>query len=155
MGTEIERKFLLQSAAWRDRVSRSTRLVQGYLCRRDGSAVRVRITGEQAEINIKHTLDGINRLEFEYPIPLADAHELLETVAHRPLIDKTRHLVEHAGHTWEIDEFHGDNAGLVIAEIELDHAQRQFARPDWLGEEVSTDLRYYNSNLSKHPYSQW
>ena len=108
-----------------------------------------------AELNIKHTLDGIDRLEFEYPIPLDDAREMLEQVAMRPLIEKTRHLVEYAGHLWEIDEFFGDNAGLVVAEIELEDADEAFERPPWLGEEVSHDVRYYNSNLSKRPYRQW
>jgi adenylate cyclase len=155
MGKEIERKFLLQSDAWRGQVSDSMRLVQGYLCRRDDGAVRVRIKGERAELNIKHTLDGINRLEYEYEIPPADAREMLDQVAHRPVIDKTRHLVRHGDHLWEIDEFHGENAGLIIAEIELGHADEAFALPDWAGEEVSDDARYYNSNLSKVPYSRW
>ncbi|MCB1784765.1 MAG: CYTH domain-containing protein [Chromatiaceae bacterium] len=155
MGKEVERKFLLRSDAWRDGVHRSIRLVQGYLARSEGSAVRVRIDGDTAELNIKHTLDGIDRLEFEYPIPLDDAREMLEQVAMRPLIEKTRHLVEYAGHLWEIDEFFGDNAGLVVAEIELEDADEAFERPPWLGEEVSHDVRYYNSNLSKRPYRQW
>lgn len=155
MGKEVERKFLLRSDAWRDEVHRSIRLVQGYLARSEGSAVRVRIDGDTAELNIKHTLDGIDRLEFEYPIPLDDAREMLEQVAMRPLIEKTRHLVEYAGHLWEIDEFFGDNAGLVVAEIELEDADEAFERPPWLGEEVSHDVRYYNSNLSKRPYRQW
>ena len=119
MGREIERKFLLRSDAWRDGVSHSARMVQGYLLRGDASAVRVRIKGDVAELNIKHTLDGINRLEYEYDIPVSDAREILENVALRPMIDKTRHYVSYGGHVWEIDEFHGDNAGLVVAEIEL------------------------------------
>lgn len=155
MGREIERKFLLRSDAWRDGVSHSARMVQGYLLRGDASAVRVRIKGDVAELNIKHTLDGINRLEYEYDIPVSDAREILENVALRPMIDKTRHYVSYGGHVWEIDEFHGDNAGLVVAEIELEDADEVFDRPDWLGEEVSADLRYYNSNLSKQPYNQW
>lgn len=155
MGQEIERKFLLDTEAWREQVSDSQRLVQGYVSRGDTTAVRVRIKGEHAELNIKHALDGIHRLEFEYPIPLDDARELLEQVALRPLIDKTRHHVRHAGHLWEIDEFFGDNAGLVVAEIELGSADEPFERPSWLGREVSDDQRYYNSNLSKLPFSQW
>jgi adenylate cyclase len=155
MGREIERKFLLRSEAWRDEVEHSMRLVQGYLARGDRSAVRVRIKGDVAELNIKHTLDGINRLEYEYEIPVGDAREILEHVALRPLIDKTRHHVRHGGHLWEIDEFYGDNAGLVMAEIELEDADQAFDRPDWLGQEVSDDPRYYNSNLSRLPYSQW
>jgi len=155
MGREIERKFLLRSEAWRQQVGHSTRLTQGYLLRGSTSAIRVRISGDAAELNIKHTVDGINRLEYEYAIPIDDAREILDQVAARPLIDKTRHHVHHAGHLWEIDEFHGENAGLVLAEIELTHEHEDFARPDWVGEEVSDDARYYNSNLSKHPYTRW
>ena len=155
MGTEIERKFLLQSDDWRNEVQSSTRLIQGYLVRGDNMAIRVRIKGESAEINIKQTRDGISRLEYEYEIPLDDAQEILDQVALKPLIDKTRHHVVHGKHLWEIDEFYGDNAGLLVAEIELDSADEAFERPAWLGEEVSLDQRYYNSNLSKQPYTQW
>ena len=155
MGTEIERKFLLSSESWRDEVRDSVHLVQGYLSRGDRSAVRVRIKGDEAHINIKHTLDGIHRLEYEYPIPVGDAREILDQVALRPLIDKTRHHVVHDGHLWEIDEFYGDIAGLVVAEIELQSMDEAFSRPAWLGDEVSNDKRYYNSSLSELPYSQW
>jgi len=155
MGREIERKFLLQSDAWRAEVRDSVHLLQGYLSRSEHSAIRVRIKGESAELNIKHTLDGIHRLEYEYQIPLPDARELIEHVALRPLIDKTRHHVMHGGHLWEIDEFHGENAGLIVAELELGTADGLFERPSWLGKEVSQDPRYYNSNLSRLPYSRW
>jgi adenylate cyclase len=155
MGTEIERKYLLADDGWRAEISRSQRLVQGYLARSQTSAIRIRIAGDQAELNIKQSLDGVRRLEYEYPIPLADAQEMIDAVALRPLIDKTRHLVTRGPHTWEIDEFHGENAGLVVAEIELDDADESFERPSWLGEEVSSDPRYYNSNLSRHPYGSW
>jgi adenylate cyclase len=155
MGTEIERKFLLKSDAWRSEVKESMRFAQGYLLRGDKSAVRVRIKDDVAELNIKHTQDGINRLEYEYEIPLADAREILEQVAQKPLIDKIRHHVVHQGHLWEIDEFYGENAGLIVAEIELKRADEPFERPAWLGQEVSLDQRYYNSNLSKLPYTQW
>lgn len=155
MATEIERKFLLASDDWRREVTEHTDLVQGYLSRGKNSAIRVRIKGEQAHLNIKHTVDGIHRLEYEYPIPIGDAREMLERVALRPLIDKTRHHVRRGRHLWEIDEFHGDNAGLVVAEVELSAADEDFERPDWLGKEVSDDARYYNSNLSEHPYSKW
>ncbi|MGB5571386.1 MAG: CYTH domain-containing protein, partial [Sedimenticolaceae bacterium] len=104
MGTEIERKFLLQSDAWRDEVRDSVRLVQGYLARGDRSAIRIRIKGDEAELNIKKTLDGINRLEYEYQIPVGDAREILDQVALKPLIDKTRHHVVRGNHLWEIDE---------------------------------------------------
>jgi len=155
MGTEIERKFLLASDEWRREVAEHFDLVQGYLSRDAQSAIRVRVKGEKAQLNIKHTLDGIHRLEFEYPIPVEDARELLQRVALRPLIDKTRHHVRRGRHLWEIDEFRGENAGLVVAEIELSAADEAFERPSWLGEEVSDDARYYNSNLSEHPYSRW
>ena len=155
MGTEIGRKFLLQSDDWRNEVESSTRLIQGYLVRGDNMAIRVRIKGDNAEINIKHTHDGISRLEYEYESPLDDAQEILDQVALKPLIDKTRHHVVRGKHLWEIDEFYGDNAGLLVAEIELDSADEPFDRPAWLGQEVSLDQRYYNSNLSKQPYTQW
>ena len=155
MGHEIERKFLLNSDAWRAEVTGSQRLVQGYISRGDRSAVRVRIKGERGELNIKHTVDGIHRLEFEYEIPVLDAQELLDNVALRPLIDKVRHHVRRGGHLWEIDEFFGDNAGLIVAEIELKNADEPFDRPAWLGQEVSDDPRYYNSNLSRRPFNQW
>ena len=155
MAQEIERKFLLKSDAWRDQVSSAQRMSQGYLQRGADSAIRVRIAGDRAWLNIKKTLDGIHRLEYEYAIPLDDATEMLERVALRPIIDKTRHLVRIGPHTWEIDEFHAENAGLVVAEIELDHADEAFDRPDWLGEEVSTDSRYFNSSLSEQPYNSW
>jgi adenylate cyclase len=155
MGIEIERKFLLASDAWRAQATESADLVQGYLMRGDGSAIRVRVKGDKAKLNIKHTVDGINRLEYEYDIPLDDAQEILQRVALRPLIEKTRHLVRVGEHVWEIDEFHGENAGLVMAEIELGSDDEAFQRPDWIGQEVSDDPRYYNSNLSKLPYSQW
>jgi len=155
MGIEIERKFLLRSDAWRTQVGYSVRLVQGYLARGEHSAIRVRIKGDGAELNIKHTLDGINRLEYEYQIPVSDAREILDRVALRPLIEKTRHHVVRGDHLWEIDEFYGENAGLVLAEIELGDPDEPFDRPEWLGEEVSLDPRYYNSNLSRLPYSKW
>ena len=155
MGTEIERKFLLKSDAWRDEVELSNRMTQGYLARSPDSTVRIRVTGESAELNIKSTQDGIHRLEYEYPIPLADAEELLKHVALRPLIDKVRHIVRRGDHEWEIDEFRGENEGLVVAEIELSFADEAFEKPLWLGEEVSEDLRYYNSNLSERPYTTW
>lgn len=156
MGTEIERKFLLANETWRDQVRDSYRLTQGYICRGDQTATRIRITGGKAELNIKHAPDGgIQRLEFEYGIPVEDARQLLDEVALRPLIDKTRHLIDIGAHLWEIDEFHGENAGLIIAEIELNRVDDVFERPPWLGEEVSHDARYYNSNLSKLPFNRW
>ncbi|HID46688.1 MAG TPA: CYTH domain-containing protein [Chromatiaceae bacterium] len=155
MGIEIERKFLLASDAWRDGVEKSLEMHQGYLSHDAQSSVRVRVYDDHGDINVKSTRDGIHRLEYEYPIPLSDARELLNKVAHRPLIEKTRHILHIEGHCWEIDEFHGENAGLIVAEIELDAVDELFHRPAWLGEEISTDARYYNSNLSKLPYRYW
>lgn len=155
MGIEIERKFLLASDAWKGSVEKSLQMCQGYLSRDAQSSVRVRVYSDCADINVKSTRDGIYRLEYEYPIPLPDAEELLSKVAHRPLIEKTRHVLHIAGHCWEIDEFHGENAGLIVAEIELAAVDENFHRPQWLGQEISTDARYYNSNLSKLPYRYW
>lgn len=152
MATEIERKFLLASDGWRDQIGQSTRIAQGYLA--TDPTVRVRIKGETGFLTIKgKSLDGISRSEFEYPIPVADALELLKLCP--KVLDKTRHLVEFAGFTWEIDEFHGENAGLIVAELELPAVETPYSRPDWLGEEVTGDVRYYNSRLSQNPYCRW
>lgn len=155
MGTEIERKFLLKSDLWRDEVELSQRMMQGYLSRSPSSTVRIRICGDDAELNIKSTRDGIHRLEFEYPIPLRDAEDLMKHVALKPLVEKVRHIVRRGDHEWEIDEFRGENEGLIVAEIELSFADEEFAKPEWLGDEVSADMRYYNSNLSERPYTTW
>jgi len=155
MAVEIERKFLLVSDAWRKDVEKSLNMRQGYLSRDAQSSVRIRICDEGGDINVKSTRDGIYRLEYEYAVPLADAEELLARVAHRPLIEKTRHIVNFGGHCWEIDEFHGENADLIVAEIKLKSVDEVFPRPAWLGREISTDARYYNSNLSKLPYCYW
>lgn len=154
MGTEIERKFLLASDDWRHSVRRSSRLRQGYLGGRRCS-VRVRVADAKAWINIKSLELGARRDEYEYPIPLADAEAMLATLVEGPVLSKTRHLVEHSGSTWEIDEFDGDNAGLVVAEIELEALDQPFARPGWLGREVTELPRYYNVRLVQHPYCRW
>lgn len=155
MAEEIERKFLLKSEAWRSQVASAQRMTQGYLQRGVDSAIRIRIAGDKAWLNIKKSIDGIHRLEYEYLIPLSDAQEMMEKLALRPIIDKTRHLIHIGPHTWEVDEFHADNEGLVVAEIELNHADEAFERPDWVGKEVSTDSRYFNSSLSERPFSRW
>ena len=154
MALEIERKFLLATAGWRPQVERSQSMDQGYLGG-ERASVRVRIGADGAFLNIKSRQGGAARLEFEYPLPVDDARQLLDELALPGRIAKRRHYVRHAGHLWEIDEFEGDNAGLVVAEIELGSADEPFERPDWLGDEVSEDPRYYNSNLSRHPYTQW
>ena len=155
MAREIERKFLLRDERWRAAVTRSRSLRQAYLNLEGPVSVRVRLDGVRANLNIKSATRGVTRTEFEYPIPRADAEELLEHLRVGAVIDKTRHEVDHRGHTWEIDEFAGENAGLIVAEIELDAADADFARPPWLGEEVSDDIRYYNVELALRPYRSW
>lgn len=153
MGQEIEHKFLVTSNEWRSGV-KGTLYRQGYLSRDTGRTVRVRIAGDAAFLTIKSLRTGIVRDEFEYPIPLTDAHSLLELCL-PPLIEKTRYEVEFGGHTWEIDEFHGANAGLIVAEIELPTEDTPFEQPSWVGLDVSEDPRYFNSRLSEHPFSTW
>jgi adenylate cyclase len=154
MAKEIERKFLLASDAWRSAAIRSRKMSQGYIAEAPRTSVRVRITADDAWINIKCGGLTAVRDEFEYAIPLADARALLMAVA-TPLIEKTRYWVPYAGFEWEIDEFHGVNAGLVVAEIELDDEHQRFPSPPWLGTEVTTLERYYNVSLVRRPYSQW
>lgn len=153
MGTEVERKFLVQGDAWRQ--TTGTLYRQGYLSTEKERTVRVRVTGERGTLTIKGLTRGITRQEFEYEIPVGEAQEMLDSLCQRPLIEKRRHEIEHGGLTWEVDEFLGDNQGLVLAEVELEDAEQAFERPDWLGEEVSDDPRYYNANLVQHPYSRW
>jgi len=152
MGIEIERKFLVCGPGWRQ--GQAQRYSQGYLNRAAERTVRVRIAGEQAFLTIKGRSQGASRLEFEYPLPLADAQALLQ-LCEGPLIDKTRYTLEQDGLRWEVDEFHGENAGLVLAEVELPSEDQTITRPDWLGEEVTGDERYYNSRLSELPFGRW
>lgn len=155
MALEIERKFLIGSDAWRGAVHRSARLRQGYLNHEKHCSVRVRTSGDKGWLNIKSVTIGAQRHEFEYEIPVADAHAMLDTLSRKPLIEKVRHFVQVGAHTWEIDEFEGENAGLTVAEIELQHPDEAFERPDWLGEEVTHDVRYYNTSLCVRPYKDW
>jgi adenylate cyclase len=155
MAKEIERKFLLADTAWRNEIERSERMMQGYLNDEGPVSVRARIAGPRAWLNIKSRTLGISRDEFEYEIPLSDAERMLDHLTTGPVIDKTRHFVRHGGLLWEIDEFHGENDGLIVAEVELEHVDQPFERPRWLGEEVSHEARYYNVSLVKKPYSQW
>ena len=152
MATEIERKFLVVGDAWR--TAEPVYYCQGYLNRDKQRTVRVRIAGQQAMLTIKGPTVGASRLEFEYPLPLEDARQLLE-LCQRPWIEKYRRVIEHAGMRWEIDEFLGDNEGLTIAEIELASEQQTFESPDWVGREVTEDPRYFNSSLSRRPYKTW
>ena len=161
MPIEIERKFLVTGDAWRAAAHEVIPMAQGYLndlATVDSGAmhasVRVRIAGEVAFLNLKSRELGRTRQEFDYPIPVADARGLLALCV-GGVIDKRRHLVRHAGHLWEIDEFLGDNAGLVVAEIELASVDEPFGRPAWLGREATDAARYYNLALASRPYSQW
>lgn len=152
MGIEIERKFLVTSDAWR--IGAPTRFTQGYLSRDTQSTVRVRIAGSEAMLTVKGKTQGISRAEYEYPIPVTDAEEMLQ-LCEGPLIEKNRWFYRIGEMTWEIDEFLGLNAGLILAEIELDHEDQTFDLPDWVGKEVTHDKRYYNSNLSRVAFSAW
>lgn len=154
MGIEIERKFLVAGDEWRT-LGTPVLLRQGYLSLDPERTVRVRIVGESAWLTIKGKNSGAVRGEWEYPIPVQDAAELLERLCTRPLVEKYRRRIEHAGMVWEVDEFLGQNAGLVVAEIELPEAEAGFERPAWVGNEVTDDARYFNSNLIKHPYCCW
>lgn len=155
MAVEIEHKFLVRDERWRREVERSVRMRQGYLTSDTRCSVRVRVAGNQGHLNVKSGTLGIQRSEYEYPIPLAEAEEILDTLCEQPLLEKTRHFVRFGGHLWEIDEFEGDNAGLIVAEVELSRIDEPFDLPDWLGADVSHDIRYYNSQLARHPYRTW
>lgn len=152
MGVEIERKFLVKGSDWRTKTG--TTIGQGYLNRDKNRTVRVRIAGEEAFLTIKGPSVGPSRLEFEYAIPTPDAIALLQLCEGTP-ISKTRHVVIFDGMKWEIDEFHGANEGLVVAEIELDTEDQGFSRPDWVDREVTDDPKYFNSNLIEQPFSTW
>jgi adenylate cyclase len=153
MGVEIERKFLLAGDAWRS-LGEPLLLRQGYLSSDRDRVVRVRVEGDQAYLTIKGKSVGATRGEWEYPIPLVDANELL-ALCEQPLIEKFRRRIEFAGNVWEVDEFLGANQGLVVAEIELASEDQAFERPDWIGAEVTHDPRYFNSALARHPFSAW
>lgn len=155
MPAEIERKFLVKNDDWRNHVSREARIVQGYLANTDRGSIRVRLAGEKAYLNIKSMTLGVSRTEFEYPVPLDDADYMLKNLCIQPVIEKTRYYIEQDPHLWEIDVFAGENAGLVVAEIELNDVNETFHQPDWLGREVSDDPRYYNVRLVENPFSQW
>lgn len=161
MPLEIERKYRVTSDAWRDQAHEVLPMAQGYLndtASLDSGAqkasVRVRIQGEQAFLNLKSREIGHTRQEFDYPIPVDEARALLALCV-GGLIDKRRHLVRHGGLLWEVDEFLGDNAGLVVAEVELEQADQAIDLPEWVGAEVTDEVRYYNLALAARPYSQW
>ena len=155
MAIEIERKFLLKNQQWRMVAGSGCLIRQGYLSDQPERTVRVRVAGDQAWLTIKGKTQGIARLELEYPIPVIEAMQLLDQLCLTPLIEKYRYRIAQGELVWEIDEFLGENAGLVVAEIELTAADQQFERPDWLGDEVSDDSRYFNSALIRQPFSSW
>jgi CYTH domain-containing protein len=155
MGREIERKFLVRRDLWRPDPGQGVRYRQGYLSTDPARVVRVRTAGERAYLTIKGLTAGLERAEYEYPIPLADADALLDSICLRPIIEKTRYRIPYGDRVWEVDDFAGENAGLLIAEVELPEPDAKFERPPWLGDEVSADPRYFNSSLIAHPYSRW
>ena len=152
MGTEIERKFMVKKGAWRD--EKETKYRQGYLSTVKERTVRVRTIEDKGYITIKGISIGASRMEFEYEIPRQDADALLD-ICEKPLIEKNRYKVENGGFVWEVDEFFGENQGLIVAELELENEDQYFPRPGWIGEEVTGDPRYFNSNLVKNPYTKW
>jgi len=154
MAVEIERKFLLKNEDWRSLPQTAIRIKQGYLNSEKERTVRVRIKGEKGFLTVKGKTVNASRLEFEYEIPKSDALQLLK-LCERPIIEKIRYEVPLNGNVWEIDEFEGINKGLIMAEVELESENQAFIRPDWIGEEVTSDIRYYNSNLIAYPFSEW
>ena len=155
MATEIERKFLVVGEAWRAAAHERIAMRQGYLTREGQCSVRVRVTADEARLNLKAAVVGTSRLEYDWPIARAEAEEILDQLCLRPLIEKVRHHVTVGGRLWEVDEFQGENAGLVVAEIELGAADEAFERPTWLGREVTAEQRYYNQALALRPFAAW
>ncbi len=153
MGKEIERKYLLIGDEWKS-LGEGTLFRQGYLNSQKERVVRTRTMGDKAAVTIKGITVGATRLEFEYDIPFEDCEKLLE-LCEQPLIEKTRYKIEFEGLVWEVDEFHGVNEGLVVAECELESEDQTIDKPSWVGEEVTGDPRFYNSNLIANPYSTW
>ena len=153
MDVEIERKFLVKDDTWRTRASEGLVCRQGYIVSDKKKTVRVRVIGEQGFLTVKGATDGISRMEFEYEIDSPDAEYMLMLCERH--VEKTRYLVDHAGMKWEVDVFEGANAGLVMAEVELESEDQEIELPAWAGEEVSDDPRYYNAYLAAHPFSGW
>jgi adenylate cyclase len=154
MATEIERKFLPSGDDWRRYATARTLLRQGYLANNERCSVRVRVAGgDVGWLSVKAMTPGLARAEYEYPMPLADANAMLDALCARPFIEKWRHIVPYGAHEWEIDEFLGDNAGLVVAEVELDRVDEVPEMPPWIGREVTDDVRFYNFSLAERPWS--
>ena len=154
MALEIERKYLIDLEKI-GTLENGIRIKQGYLSTNKDAVVRVRVKNDKAYLTIKGSNSGIARLEYEYEIPLIEANEMLEKLCQKPVIDKTRYIINHENHTWEVDVFYGDNEGLVVAEVELSSEDETIILPSWVKEEVTTDARYYNSNLMKLPFKDW
>ena len=154
MGLEIEKKFLIKNDNWKETVLEEKEISQGYLSANPNRTVRVRIMGKDGFITIKSKSKSSVRSEFEYEIPIDDAKELME-LCEKPILAKTRHFVKHENHNWEIDVFEKENKGLVVAEIELTRENESFLIPDWIGNEVTEETKYYNSQLIQNPYSNW
>ena len=154
MATEIERKFLVHGERWREKGT-PTKIRQGFFLSVNDRGVRIRIKGDEAFITMKSEAHGFTRHEFEYKIPMTDAKEMLDTLCERPLVEKTRYALYHAGKRWVVDEFHGDNDGLIMAEVELESEMETIERPDWAGMEVTDNPRYYNIYLARHPFNTW
>jgi len=154
MGKEIERKYLIKDDTWRKQASGTT-YRQGYLSTVKERTVRVRTIDDKGFLTIKGITIGATRREYEYEIPMADANEMLDELCEKPIIEKTRFKISHAGLTWEIDEFSGVNQGLIVAEVELESEDQNIDFPPWVGEEVSGDPRYFNSNLIANPFANW
>ena len=155
MSKEIERKFLIINDDWKALPSQSEKYIQGYFVTNEKCSIRVRIAEDSASINIKSATLGVTRSEYDFPVPVNDAREMLQNLCVRPLIEKIRHKINYDNHIWEVDVFSGENEGLIVAEIELDSADEIFSKPGWIGEEVSDDPRYYNVCLVEHPYKTW
>ena len=155
MSTEIERKFLVKNSQWKESVISESRMKQGYLANQRNASIRIRIAKGKARLTVKGATTGISRPEFEYEVPLQDAETMLDQVAEKPLIEKTRYRVQSGTHVWDLDVFSGENAGLIIAEVELESEEEKFEIPSWTGDEVSSDPRYYNASLVKHPFKRW
>lgn len=154
MGIEIERKFLVRHGDWKS-MGKGVLLRQGYLSSVPERTVRVRIEDDKAMLTVKGRNRGATRAEWEYPLPVADAQAMLDTLCERPVIEKYRYRIPWQGMLWEVDEFLGENAGLVVAEIELASEHQDFVKPEWVGEEVTHDPRYFNANLLRHPFTRW
>jgi len=155
MGKEIERKFLVKSDDYKTPLTSKIYINQGYFA----EGVRVRLSKslgkDEGFITFKSPTEGMTRTEFEYKIPFVEAEEILNNLCKGPIIEKTRHIIFYSGEKWEVDEFFGDNEGLVVAELEMSDEEHNFEKPDWLGEEVTQNKRYYNSDLTKNPFKNW